>query len=357
LEVLIVMDTETDFDGSRRPYMRLWINDIKGSTADWSCAQFGAHMRLLMAAWERGHVPSNEKALRRICRDMDWDEMPEVLERWRKVTIDGVGEVYINARLERERERMMKDRSAKAENGRKGGLAKAKQTSSKEDGKDLANDVANDLALPYSHTPILPDSQSPDDQTPIHSSDTCVARSKRRAKPADPLSWNPDEEWVGITDADRADWAEAFPAVDIDAKLKGLTLWLRATPKKAKKSRWRAWLLGRLREEQDRGGSASKPQVSRNQAADKPQTREQYRPFNAPEDCDPSEYHRFRTPDGRPCSPSIYLTKGGRKRFITGEWYDDVIGKPPALPPAQTADEIALFGKISPRRDRQTDVA
>jgi hypothetical protein len=191
----------------------------------------------------------------------------------------------------------------------------------------------------------------------LHSSDTCVARSKRRVKPADPLSWNPDEEWIGITDGDRADWAEAFPAVDIDAKLKGLTLWLKANPKKAKKSRWRAWLLGRLREEQDRGGSASKPQVSRNQAADKPQTREQYRPFNAPEDCDPSEYHRFRTPDGRPCSPSIYLTKGGRKRFITGEWYDDVIGKPPALPPAQTADEIALFGKISPRRDRQTDVA
>ena len=190
----------------------------------------------------------------------------------------------------------------------------------------------------------------------LHSSDTCVARSKRRVKPADPLSWNPDEEWVGITDADRADWAEAFPAVDIDAKLKGLTLWLKANPKKAKKSRWRAWLLGRLREEQDKGGSrggVAQRETQRN--AQRPP--EQYRPFNAPEDCDPSEYHRFRTPDGRPCSPSIYLTKSGRKRFITGEWYDEVIGGPPALPPAQTADEIALFGKFSPRRGSQSDVA
>ena len=190
----------------------------------------------------------------------------------------------------------------------------------------------------------------------LHSSDTCVARSKRRVKPADPLSWNPDEEWIGITDADRADWAEAFPAVDIDAKLKGLTLWLKATPKKAKKSRWRAWLLGRLREEQDKGGSrggVAQRETQRNAQ----RSPEQYRPFNAPEDCDPSDYHRFRTPDGRPCSPSIYLTKSGRKRFITGEWYDDVVGGPPAVPPAQTADEIALFGKFSPRRGSQSDVA
>ncbi len=309
------MDTETDFDGSRRPYMRLWINDIKGSTADWTCAQFGAHMRLLMAAWERGHVPSNEKALRRICRDMDWDEMPEVLERWRKVTIDGVGEVYINARLERERERMMKDRSAKAENGRKGGLAKAKQTSSKEGGKDLANGVANDMALPYSHTPILPDSQSPDDQIP---QSQVVGDAPRKARrPADPLRWDFDEGFVGITDEERERWSEAYPLLDVPSEILRASEHVRSNPDKQRMKRWRKFLIDWL----TRGNGWAERDAKRAEAApgtSAPRQRppEQFRPFNAPEDCDPSEYHRFRTPDGRPCSPSIYLTKGGRQTDV-----------------------------------------
>jgi uncharacterized protein YdaU (DUF1376 family) len=304
------MDTETDFDGSRRPYMRLWINDIKGSTADWTCAQFGAHMRLLMAAWERGYVPTNEKALRRICRDMDWDEMPEVLERWRKVTIDGVGEVYINARLERERERMIKDRKVKAENGRKGGLAKAQQTPSKEGGKDLANGVANDLALPYSHSSLLidPCPTGSNAQTPLHSSDSCVARSKRRAKPDDPLVWNRDHGWQGITDADRADWEEAFPAVDIDAKLKGLHLWLIANPAKASKSRWRKWLLGRFRDDQDRGGSRRGSTPSTGAAHGFRANRS-----HIPPDCRPEDEYLFWD-GGFPRIPNLYTDNDGNLR-------------------------------------------
>jgi uncharacterized protein YdaU (DUF1376 family) len=315
---------DSDFDASSRPYMRLWINDIRGSTADWTCAQLGAHLRLLMAAWERGYVPTDAKPLRRICRDMDWSEMPEVLARWRKVILDTGEEVYINNRLERERERMMRDRKAKAANGRKGGEESAKQRSSKQSSKDEANDQANaeakNQALLYSHTPILSDSQNPtdpDDQTHLHShsSDMRSAQSKRRRKPDDPLSWNVDEGWVGITDADRADWAEAFPAVDIDAKLKGLTLWLKAWPKKAKKSRWRAWLLGRLRDEQDKGGSRAAGGGGGGFHRDK---------SHIPEDSHPDEEHLWFMTDGRtPRRIAIYKTKDGRLRYTSGEYAED----------------------------------
>jgi uncharacterized protein YdaU (DUF1376 family) len=315
---------DSDFDASSRPYMRLWINDIRGSTADWTCAQLGAHLRLLMAAWERGYVPTDAKPLRRICRDMDWSEMPEVLARWRKVILDTGEEVYINNRLERERERMMRDRKAKAANGRKGGEESAKQRSSKQSSKDEANDQANaeakNQALLYSHTPILSDSQNPtdpDDQTHLHShsSDMRSAQSKRRRKPDDPLSWNVDEGWVGITDADRADWAEAFPAVDIDAKLKGLTLWLKANPKKAKKSRWRAWLLGRLREEQDKGGSRTAGATTERRG---PPT------GHIPPDAHPDEHYKWYMTNGwTPRQIPIYRTRDGRERWLNGDYIDE----------------------------------
>ena len=232
--------------------------------------------------------------------------------------------------------------------------ATLKQTTSKR--QATIKQMGSNPILPYSQTPITPDSQ-----TPLHSSDGRRAPSKRRRKADDPFGWNESEGWVGITDDDHAKWLELFPAVDSRIELKRLDQWLRDNPTKAHKSHWRRWVNKIFGIKQDkggtRGGSASKPQVSRNQAADKPQTREQYRPFNAPEDCDPSDYHRFRTPDGRACSPSIYRTKDGRRRFITGEWYDDVMAGKPAQQPERSEHEVALFGKDSPRRGSQADIA
>jgi uncharacterized protein YdaU (DUF1376 family) len=303
------MDTETDFDGSRRPYMRLWINDIKGSTADWTCAQFGAHMRLLMAAWQRGHVPSNEKALRRICRDMDWDEMAEVLERWRIVTIDGVGEVYINNRLERERERMMKDSRAKAENGRKGGVAKAKQTPSKEGGKNLANGVANDLALPYSHTPILPDSQSPESQIP---QSQVVGNAPRKARrPADPLRWDFDEGFVGITDEERERWADAYPLIDVPGEILRAAEHVRSNVDKQRMKRWRKFLTDWLA----RGNGWAERDAKRAVTAPAKGAAHGFRAnrTHIPPDCRPEDEYLFW--DGAfPRIPNLYTDNDGNLR-------------------------------------------
>jgi hypothetical protein len=141
------------------------------------------------------------------------------------------------------------------------------------------------------------------------------AQSKRRTRSNDPLSWNVDDEWVGITDADRADWAEAFPAVDIDAKLKGLTLWLKANPKKAKKSRWRSWLLGRLREEQDKGGTRTANASTERRGPSR---------AHIPEDAHPDDEHMwFMTNGWTPRLIPIYRTRDGRERWRNGDFIDE----------------------------------
>ena len=79
---------------------------------------------------------------------------------------------------------------------------------------------------------------------------------RRCSKPADPLRWSVESGWEGITDADRAEWSQAYPAADLPVELAKATQWLKANPKKARKSNWRRWLTTVwLSKCQDRGGT------------------------------------------------------------------------------------------------------
>jgi hypothetical protein len=91
----------------------------------------------------------------------------------------------------------------------------------------------------------------------LPSSSTAPSTPKRRcSKPADPLRWSADSGWEGITDADRAEWSQAYPAADLPVELAKATQWLKANPKKARKSNWRRWLTTVwLSKCQDRGGT------------------------------------------------------------------------------------------------------
>jgi hypothetical protein len=81
-------------------------------------------------------------------------------------------------------------------------------------------------------------------------------QSRRRSKPADQLRWTAESGWEGITDADHAEWSQAYPAADLTVELAKATQWLRANPKKARKSNWRRWLTTVwLTKCQDRGGT------------------------------------------------------------------------------------------------------
>ena len=81
-------------------------------------------------------------------------------------------------------------------------------------------------------------------------------QKRRCSKPADPLRWCAESGWEGITDADHAEWSQAYPAADLPVELQKAHLWLVGNPKKARKSNWRRWLTTVwLSKCQDRGGT------------------------------------------------------------------------------------------------------
>lgn len=84
-----------------------------------------------------------------------------------------------------------------------------------------------------------------------------VATSKPQAarSTAPKIAWNASGDWEGITDADRQEWATAFPGAVIDQELAKATAWLRANPAKAGKRNWRAFLVRWLGRCQDKGGT------------------------------------------------------------------------------------------------------
>ena len=298
----------------RWPYMRLWIDDIRGSCQDMSAAQFGAHMRMLMHSWERGSVSANERKLRRIVGEIDWDEMADVIERW-DVGADGT---MTHPRLERERAKMVQEHERKARAGKAGGQARAKQNSSRTVSEDVTDDAAQ---IKQSHIPIphIPIPHIPNNPTPQLSSirsDECFAPSKRtRTRPQDPLSWSEETGWVGITDADHAKWQELFPAVKVEYELKRLDQWLRDFPAKAKKRFWRRWLNKLFAVKQDEGGTrghgnrGSAPQRTRVHIA---------------ADAHPDYEHEWFMPNGfTPRYPLFYHDITGREKENGGGYVDE----------------------------------
>jgi hypothetical protein len=74
-----------------------------------------------------------------------------------------------------------------------------------------------------------------------------------RAKSA--VTWTSDAGWAGITDADRQEWAQAFPGAVLAQELAKATAWLRANPKRCGKRNWRRFIVGWLQRCQDKGGT------------------------------------------------------------------------------------------------------
>jgi hypothetical protein len=86
-------------------------------------------------------------------------------------------------------------------------------------------------------------------------------KRRKRSQPADAVSWCADAGWQGITDADRQEWRQAYPACDLTAELAKATSWLKANPAKAHKSNWRRFVVSWLTRSQDKGGTNRTPGV------------------------------------------------------------------------------------------------
>lgn len=111
---------------------------------------------------------------------------------------------------------------------------------------------------------------------PVATSDP--PKRRKRSQPQDAIRWDADAGWTGIAEADRREWAAAFPACVLDTELAKATAWLRANPQRARKSNWRRFVVAWLTRSQDKGGTTREP-GRRPEDKPPPQAwRDQYRP-------------------------------------------------------------------------------
>ena len=82
-----------------------------------------------------------------------------------------------------------------------------------------------------------------------------------------PISWDSENGWQGITEADRQEWRTAYPAADLKAELAKSGSWLKANPKRAGKRNWRRFLVNWLAKCHEQGGTHRQPG---NRPADRP---------------------------------------------------------------------------------------
>jgi hypothetical protein len=87
---------------------------------------------------------------------------------------------------------------------------------------------------------------------PVPTSDPPKA-SRTPAKPK--VAWTAESGWTGITDADRREWAEAYPGAVLAQELAKATAWLKANPSRAGRRNWRRFIVGWLQRCQDKGGT------------------------------------------------------------------------------------------------------
>jgi hypothetical protein len=110
---------------------------------------------------------------------------------------------------------------------------------------------------------------------PVPTSDPPKA-SRTPAKPR--ISWDSESGWEGITDADRQQWATAYPGAVIDQELAKATAWLTANPSRAGRRNWRRFLVGWLQRCQDKGGTNRTPSVRPDEKPPPKAWRDEYRP-------------------------------------------------------------------------------
>jgi hypothetical protein len=111
--------------------------------------------------------------------------------------------------------------------------------------------VKGKVNLKDNHKVENEDKQNP---TPSSSSLSSFSSSKTPIAMTQPIGWSLAGGWTGISDDDRKEWQEAYPACDLTRQFAAMTQWLKSNPKKAVKSQWRKFITSWLSRAQDRGG-------------------------------------------------------------------------------------------------------
>ncbi|RVK60582.1 DUF1376 domain-containing protein [Sinorhizobium meliloti] len=234
---------------SERPFMQLYVSDFIGDTLHLSTEQIGAYMLLLMAMWNAGgRLPNDDAKLARVVRMS--------VKKWKAIEADLLGffdiidsEIYHN-RLTKELQKSERKSQSRADAGAKGGSAKAL--------KDKEARLANATDLPR-HSP---DTITRENTSSLRS-DFCPESEK--SAPASPTVIGlptVNGDMVSISEADVAEWSEAFPAVNVRRQLAAMRSWLNANPKNRKTSKgMKRFVVSWLTRDQDRGGGRQHPQA------------------------------------------------------------------------------------------------
>ena len=246
-------------------YMPLYVRDFLTSTIGWTAEERGHYLTLLMIQWDRGALPGDADDLERFSPGVA--QCWTVLDSKFPVCEDGARR---NARLEEHRDRCIgirekRSRAAKAAaSGRWSGdasrIANASQThsngianASQTHRKRIAN-ACHPTSTSTSTSDANPFASAKDSEPAAPDATTETRKPRSRSQPTDSIRWTPAAGWEGITAEDRAAWAAAYPACDVARELAAAGEWLRANPEKARKSRWRSFLVRWLSRSQDRGG-------------------------------------------------------------------------------------------------------
>lgn len=116
---------------SKTPFMPLWVSDFLGDTLDLDAAEVGAYMLLLMAQWNRdgNSLPDDQKKLQRVARcGRNWHRVWGQIERYFDRDDDGI----YSKRLRLEAQNVAAKRAVNAQNGARGGAAKALKSKDQE---------------------------------------------------------------------------------------------------------------------------------------------------------------------------------------------------------------------------------
>ena len=84
-----------------------------------------------------------------------------------------------------------------------------------------------------------------------------TAKPRKSRREPDPLRFERESGWHGVTDADLASWAIAYPGVDVQQELVRIGEWCRADWAHRRKVLWRKFLVGCLARAQDRASRGS----------------------------------------------------------------------------------------------------
>ncbi len=229
---------------SNRAWMPLHIADYLADTGHLTATEHGAYLLLIMHYWQNGALPENERVIARIAKlsPEQWEESRDMLAMlfgpgWKHKRID--------AELAKADDIIEKRRSAASSRH-----SKSKSNASAEQMQSTCSDT---------RVPPLTDNLS----TSSLRSDVCPEPEK--SAPASPTAIELPAlkgDIVSITEADVAEWSEAFPAVNVRQQLAAMRSWLNANPQNRKTSKgMKRFVVSWLSRDQDRGGGRQQPQA------------------------------------------------------------------------------------------------